>query len=71
LMDGHKYAMIFELLRTSIGLFVIITTADWFGLNAYASFGSILVAGYFVLSSIASVYFLYWEGQSKVDKILA
>ena len=64
LMDGHKYAMMFEVLRTSLGLFVIITTWDWFGLNGYVSFGSIIVASYFIASTMMSVYFLYLEKQT-------
>ena len=51
LMDGQKYAMIFEALRTCLGLFVIVTTWDWFGLDAYLGFGSLLVG------NLLSLYF--------------
>ena len=61
LMDRNKYTLIFELMRTILGLYVIYTTADWFGLNAFLTIGSSLVAFYFVLSTVATIYVLYFE----------
>ena len=59
LMDGSKYAIVFETLRTAFGLYIIITTGNWFGLNAFLSFGSILIASYFVVSWFVTIYVLF------------
>jgi hypothetical protein len=59
LMDGSKYTLVFEIARTALGFYVIVTTGDWFGLNAFVTFGSLLVATYFVLSLVTTVYVLF------------
>ena len=70
LMDHGKYSLIFELARTFLGILVIVTTGDWFGLNAYFSFGSLLVGGYFLMSTLLSVYFLFFEKEKEdFDKL--
>ena len=61
LMDRNKFTLIFELIRTGLGLYIIYTTTDWFGLNSFFSTGSTIVASYFVLSTLFTVYFLYFE----------
>jgi sterol desaturase/sphingolipid hydroxylase (fatty acid hydroxylase superfamily) len=68
LMDGWKYALVFEILRTSLGLYVIATSSDWFGLNAFLSFGSLLVASYFVLSLLVTVYVLFLYKEKRVKR---
>lgn len=70
LMDGYKLSLFPELIRTGLGLFIIFTTQDWFGLNTYLSFGSIIVASYFVISTMTSIYFLYLEKKSELKLII-
>ncbi|TVZ55099.1 sterol desaturase/sphingolipid hydroxylase (fatty acid hydroxylase superfamily) [Lutibacter sp. Hel_I_33_5] len=70
LMDYSKHSLIFELLRTVLGVYIIYTTADWFGLNEYLSIGSTLIIGYFLVSLVASIYFLYFEKRT-IEKELA
>ena len=61
LMDGSKYAIAFEMIRTSLGIWIIYSTANWFGLNAYISFGSILIALYFIGSFLTSTWILFFS----------
>ena len=56
LMDGQSYSLISETIRTSLGFFVIITTQDWFGLNALLPLGSSIIACYFILSGLSSLW---------------
>ena len=63
-MENNKYSILFETLRASLGFYIIYTNSDWFGLNAYFSFGSILIAFYFVISFITTIYFQFFENRS-------
>ena len=57
LMDNSKIAIIAETLFCSLGIYVVITTNDWFGLSEFISFGSYLMLFYFVLSFLGTLYF--------------
>jgi len=57
LMDNSKIAMIAETLFCSLGIYVVITTKDWFGFSEYISFGSDIILLYFVLSFFGTLYF--------------
>jgi len=61
LMDRTKYAVWIEVIRGVAGLSLIFTIKDWFGINEYLSFGSLLVGAYFVITILAGVYFTYIE----------
>jgi alkylglycerol monooxygenase len=61
LMDRKKYAIIIESLRVGLALFIIFSLGDWFGLNAYFSLGSFIVALYFMSSIIGTLYFTFFE----------
>ena len=63
LMDRTNYAVWIEVFRGLMGLLFIFVAKDWFGINAYISFGSILVASYFVITIVAGIYFTYFEEQ--------
>ena len=61
LMDKSWHGLVAEVLCASLGLYVIISTSDWFGLSAYVSVGSLLVASYFILKVIGAFYFTFAE----------
>jgi len=63
LMDRTKYAVWIEIFRGLVGLLLIFIAKDWFGINAYISFGSLLVASYFTVTIVAGIYFTYFEAQ--------
>ena len=64
LMDRSKNAVWIELFRGILGLSLIFFTGDWFGINAHITGGSYLVAMYFVITMLGSVYFTYIERES-------
>lgn len=61
LMDRTSYAIFIEVVRGVLGLVFIIYSKDWFGLDSYFTFGSILVGIYFLVTILASIYFTYFE----------
>jgi hypothetical protein len=61
LMDRTGYAVWIEVFRGIAGIALIYITGDWFGVDTYFNFGSLLVACYFLITIIAGVYFTYLE----------
>lgn len=66
LMDRSKNAIWIELGRAVLGLAVIINTGDWFGISAAFSFGTALVALYFISAPIAA-----WIFSPKKNEVLS
>lgn len=62
LLDNNRYAFIWEIIRSGMGLAILITTRDWFGLKQLAPwslwtlaiFFGISMIGAFLMSSVAS-----------------
>jgi sterol desaturase/sphingolipid hydroxylase (fatty acid hydroxylase superfamily) len=61
LMDTYKFTIIFETIKVALGLYVIFSLGDWYGINSYLSYGSLLMAAYFVVSFLATIYFSFVE----------
>lgn len=61
LMDHNWHGLIAELFCVFLGFYVLLTTSDWFGLNAYFSFGSILIGAYLTLKMLGAIYFTFLE----------
>jgi sterol desaturase/sphingolipid hydroxylase (fatty acid hydroxylase superfamily) len=59
LMDGSKYAIIWETAKNIVGIGLIIYFGDWFGSNKYFGQMSYLVIGYFILSMIIASIVTY------------
>ncbi len=59
IMDRSTFAVWIEIARGLAGLFIIGYYGDWFGINAYVSFGSLVVAFYFLITIAGGVYFTY------------
>ncbi len=68
LLDKYKYTIVFELVKLVLGLFVILSFNDWFGINSYFQYGSILMGMYFIISFLATIYFSYVEKMFVVSK---
>lgn len=64
LMDRAKYAAWIEVLRGIVGMAFIFYTGDWFGINSYMSWGSLLIVAYFLMTIFAGLYFTYWEKET-------
>ncbi|MBL0270768.1 MAG: sterol desaturase family protein [Chitinophagaceae bacterium] len=58
LMDGNKYAFIWELLRSGLGLYFLFDQGDWFGLQQWSGMDSLklILVGYFAMSLIVTLY---------------
>lgn len=61
LMDRKTYAIWIEVTRGVAGLVLIYWTNDWFGLDTFMSFGSYMVALYFLVTIMGAIYFTYFE----------
>lgn len=72
LMDGNRSAILVEAIKCFGGLYWILQSGDWFGLNAYWSAASVLMMVYLVLSLVVAVGFSIWElGADHNKQILA
>jgi len=53
------------LFRASTGIVLIVLTDDWFGMNAYLPWGSIMMLAYFLMTVIGGIYFTLLEKHEK------
>ena len=58
LMDMNSLAIVFEIIKNSFGMYIIISTNDWFKLSSILSHSNIYIITYFILSSIITSYFV-------------
>lgn len=61
LMDRNRFALWIEVFRGLLGLAYIWWQGDWFGLDAYFKFGSVMIAFYFILTILGGLYFTNFE----------
>lgn len=57
LMDGHKFAFVWEAIKTAFGIGILFIYGDWFGLDNAFYGASFIVLGYMLLSLVMSVWF--------------
>jgi len=69
LMDKKKYAFWIELFRASAGITLIIMTGDWFGMNNYSAWGSIVMIAYFLITISGGLYFTFFESPAKPQQM--
>ncbi len=59
LMDRNKYAIVWEILKAVLGIYIITSSGDWFGSNKfYPGISTILIA-YFLLSIAVSAWLAF------------
>lgn len=58
LMDRNKYAIVWELIKNSLGIAIILQTGDWFGAAALSPFIKYGVGAYFLLSTLVTFWFV-------------
>ena len=63
LMDRHRYAIIPEILRSGLGLYILYWQGDWFGLSQWLDSVNYILASYFVLSIIITGWFVIQHKQ--------
>lgn len=67
LMDGHKMALFFEVLKVISGVSLIYLMDGWYGLDEVMFGASYLMIVYLVISLLATVYFLYLERRQSIQ----
>jgi len=71
LMDLDRSAVWVEGVRSLLGLGLIYTSDNWFGIEALLPGGAIIVASYFLITILGSIYFHRMEVLPKVqDKVV-
>ncbi len=57
LMDGHRMALFFELVKMGFGFYIIYVSGDWYGLEEVFPGATLMVMAYLALSLGMTVYF--------------
>ncbi len=57
LMDRDPYAMIWEFIRSGLGIYFVYQQRDWFGAAKWLNMIQYIMAGYFVLSLLITLFF--------------
>lgn len=65
LMDRNKHAWIWESLKCILGIYILIRTGDWFGMNQLIHGATYIMATYLLFSLMASVYISFTESPWK------
>ena len=68
LMDRNRSAIVFETLRSGLGLWLIYSQDDWFGASHYSAMIKWGLAGYFILSVLITGW-LALKDQKREDKL--
>ncbi|MEJ8816415.1 sterol desaturase family protein [Lacibacter sp. H407] len=58
LMDRNKYAIVWEIIKNSFGIAIILQTGDWFGAAALSPVLKYIIGAYFLLSTIVTLWFV-------------
>ena len=58
LMDRNKYAIVWEVIKNSLAVAIILQTGDWFGSDAFSSIIKYVVAAYCILSTMITLWFV-------------
>lgn len=58
LMDRNKYAIVWEVIKNSLGISIILQTGDWFGSDALSIVIKYVVAAYCILSTMVTLWFV-------------
>ncbi len=58
LMDRNQYAIVWEILRSGLGLYFLYVQDDWFGANSYLSSATYILGAYFILSIVVTGWFV-------------
>lgn len=58
LMDRNKYAIVWEVIKNSLGVAILLQTGDWFGATSLSFAIKYIVAAYFIISTIVTLWFV-------------
>lgn len=61
LMDRNPYALLYEVIKNIVGFLIIYQMGDWFGINAKLPWATAAIAGYFIVSTLITAYFVWFD----------
>lgn len=61
LMDRNPYALLYEVIKNIVGFLIIYQMDDWFGINAKLPWATAAIAGYFIVSTLITAYFVWFD----------
>ena len=61
IMDNKMYGLIFELIFCGYGIYLILNSGDWYGINTYITYGSYMILFYFAITVLGATYFSLFE----------
>jgi alkylglycerol monooxygenase len=67
LMDRNRYALAWETGKNTLGLWLIFSMGDWFGASAAVPSAALIVAVFFVLSTLITAYFVLIEFKNEAE----
>ncbi len=70
LMDRHPIAVPAEVLKSVIGLLIMINLGGWFGLENIFSMSTIIVGIYLTISLLMTLYFFYYNKRQEIQRPL-
>lgn len=70
LLDNNRYAFVWEIIRSGLGIGILLKTNDWFGIHQTAPWGIWVLFGYFVISVVAVFAITKSIGDQKIQSDL-
>jgi alkylglycerol monooxygenase len=58
LMDRNPFAIAWEIIRSSVGIGILLNQGDWFGVSSWNPIIKFVLGGYFIISIIVTGYFV-------------
>lgn len=68
LMDGSKYAVVWELIKNAAGAWIIYYYGDWFNASEFVPGIKFIMLGYFVFSSIMAIWLSSKRSSTTAEK---
>lgn len=69
LMDRHSFALPAEIVKMAFGIFLIFYMGNWYGMELVLPGATYLMVGYFVLSTVLTIYFMYFEKARQLQPV--
>lgn len=61
LMDRNPFALVWESVKNIIGIGLIYSMGDWFGMSAVIPFGKYIVTTYFIIATVVTAAFVFGD----------
>ncbi len=69
LMDGNKYALVWEIGKNLTGIAIIFYTGDWFGANKFSDSISYVLLEYFVISTFVTIWLVLQKNKPQLSAV--